>query len=112
MYSLVLVHFMLITSTATITVDAYVCVISPRYDTAVKRMRWAMPSFERCLCQGVIAKKGATMCPLKEEEYGYDGKFWYTDEPKPLTVRSNWNPVKLNELLEREAICSKFLLKG
>ena len=76
-------------------------------------MRWAMPSLERCICQGVIAKKGAMMgmCPLTEEDYGYDGEFWYTDEPTPLTVRSNWYPVKLNKLLEREAICSKLISK-
>ena len=66
-----------------------------------------MPSLERCLCQGVIAPKngGPMMCPTTREEYGEDSSMWYVDDPRPLKDRRNWTPEKMNELLQREALC-------
>ena len=75
-------------------------------------MQWAMPSLERCNCQGVIApKRGPMMCPLTREAYGEDNTMWYIDDPRPLTDRANWTPGQMNELLQRDALCSKLMLK-
>ena len=97
--------------TAFFAADAYVCKLTPRWDSAVQRMRWAMPSVQRCVCQGVIApKRGPMMCPSKREEYGEDSQMWYTDDPRPLTDRANWKPNVLNHLLERVDLCSELRL--
>ena len=31
---------------------------------------------------------------------------WYVDDTRPLTDRRNWTPEKMNELLERKALCN------
>ena len=46
------------------------------------------------------------MCPTTREEYGEDSSMWYVDDPRPLKDRRNWTPEKMNELLQREALCS------
>ena len=98
---------------AFVAVDAFVCKMVPRWDSSVERMRWAMPTTQLCLCQGVIAPKGGPMmCPLTREEYGEDSSMWYVDDARPLTDRRNWMPTKMNELLRREVVCSKFYKAG
>ena len=47
------------------------------------------------------------MCPLTRADYGEDYQMWYTDDPRPLTDRTNWKPEILNELLERVALCGE-----
>ena len=94
--------------TAILAADAYVCQLFPRWDSSVNRMRWAMRSVDRCVCQGVTApKRGHMMCPLTRADYGEDYQMWYTDDPRPLTDRVNWKPDILNELLERVELCSE-----
>ena len=68
-----------------------------------------MPQSDLCFCQGVVAPKRGVDCPVIGEKYGGASNLWYTDDPDPLTKRTNWTPEKLDQLLGRVDYCSKLI---
>ena len=87
--------------------ETHVCRLKQRLDISLGRVRWSLPRKERCFCQEVIVVSLRTTenrhCPGSVG----DLDLWFTDNPIPLTNRSNWKREKLDDLLDR-AECCKF----
>ena len=85
-------------------VNGHVCILTRRFDPGTDIYRWAMPFAERCQCQWVVApeyKNALQSCPgVGDESIESNDSWWYTDDKRPLTDRRNWNPEKLDQLLE------------
>ena len=98
------------------TTEAYVCRLMRRWDPETALHRWAMPYDERCLCLGVVApdeRHAPRTCPvIRGEAHSGRGGYWFTDNMKNITRRSNWTPVILNELLERAEYCGKLSIRA
>ena len=74
-----------------------------------------MPLDERCLCLGVVApqeRDPPRECPLVREDASGTSDFWFTDNQKNLTRRSNWTPEILNKLLERAEYCGEYVIQA
>ena len=84
------------------------CILKERTDTATERIRWSLPSKERCYCQAVVAIKkgqGPTSCRPETEEDKEVQDIWFTDYLDYLSHRLNWTKEKLDELLDRNILC-------
>ena len=86
-------------------VDARLCILREQLDPATGRLRWGIPSKDRCACDSVVAPKFECTSSSRRKP----PEMWYIDEPKPLTRTENWTPKKLDELLERTDLCCKFI---
>ena len=89
------------------TVSGHVCVLKKYPDPSNGgKLRWSLPSMERCICQGVVAPSlSSRNCGPSTRLTSTD--LWFIDDPRLLTQRSNWNKQALDTLLERSAYCSK-----
>ena len=97
-------------------VEGHVCMFKKRPDPSNGGiLRWSLPYNERCLCQGVVApeEKPGHSCPTTGDQHCADDddsscKLWFTDDPRPLTRRRNWNKKDLDDFLQRSEYCGKF----
>ncbi len=87
-------------------VDSYVCMLKQRQDPSSGKLRWSLPYSEICYCQGVVAPMQMSSCPQAAHNYN-EGDLWFTDDPQPLTIRSNWKKEILDKLFERALYCGK-----
>ena len=91
-------------------VDSHVCILQESLDPASGVMRWSLPKYEICLCQGVVAPRvSAGRTCHRNGKTETTQQLWFTDDPSSLTNRNNWTPKKLDALLNRTHCCKCFL---
>lgn len=67
-----------------------------------------MRSTDRCFCKRVVAPTYmGPSCPGIPDGLDDVEPMWYIDQPGAVTLPVNWTPEKLDELLERAALCCK-----
>ncbi|XP_072017209.1 uncharacterized protein [Amphiura filiformis] len=86
-------------------VQSHLCVLEKRPDPSRGgALRWSLPFAEICLCQGVVAPIRGKTCRRKDVHYE-EGELWFVDDPRPLTMRHNWEKDILDDLLDRTTYC-------
>ncbi|XP_072017023.1 uncharacterized protein [Amphiura filiformis] len=86
-------------------VQSHLCVLEKRPDpSGGGALRWSLPFAEICYCQGVVAPVYGKTCQRKNVRYK-EGDLWFTDDPRPLTMRHNWEKYILDDLLYRTTYC-------
>ena len=95
------------------SVQPHMCMLKERHDPDAGKIRWSLPSRERCHCQAVVRSKvtsalqnALSNCPAFVDET-IDENMWFTDNDSALIQRENWTPNELDHLLERITFCSK-----
>ena len=73
-------------------------------------MRWSLSLDDICKCDGIVAheyERPATYCLEQSRETDDDIALWFIDDPRQLTLHTNWNADTLGVLLDRTDVCSK-----
>ena len=94
-------------------VDARLCILKEQLDPANNIIRWGIASKDRCDCERVVAPKFkcTPSCARKAPFAGNKEaiEMWYINEPELLTMRENWTPERMDQLLERVDLCCKLI---
>ncbi len=122
-------HYLTFIFTVTVSsVYPHTCFINLRRDQQTGKLRWALPSHQRCLCDKIIAAPFLSSgnnqlergpigsihdCPFPFKLPKSAGlKWWYVDDPFELIHRKNWNTTQLAVLLGcQNATESKYLFR-
>ena len=89
------------------TVNSHFSMLKQRHDPSRGGdLRWSLPWSEICYCKGVVAPMRMSACPQMANDYN-EGDLWFTDDPQPLTIRSNWKKEILDNLFGRSLYCGK-----